>query len=247
MLTEKLKKFTAVILLFSLIFSLAGCSVNQHEAKYKTYIESLITANYIGISKDYIRATGASEDDAEALYLQNASRLANNLSAYYDLDISGDHVLAPEMFELAKKIYSKTRFSVGDAYKENEVYYVDVTINPINILNQTDAEVREYVDNFNTRVASGEFNNYEREKYENEFARGIMDILSKASDNIEYKDPVTLKVRILTNDDSFYISDDDFRAIDAAILSTTAVSDPSETTESSEESSDEASEETTEE
>ena len=43
-----------------------------------------------------------------------------------------------------------------------------------------------------------------------------------------YKGPVTIKLRILENDKSFYISDDDFRAIDAAILNTTEVSMPDE-------------------
>ena len=220
--------YTLAALLLVMALALTGCGMNNKESKYKNYVESLITANYVGVSKDYIRATGAEDEEAEALYLQNASRLANNLSAYYDLDISSDHELAPQMVDLAKTIYSKCKFQVGDAYVENNIYYVDVTIHPIDILNQTNDTVRQYVDDFNTRVANGEYNDYERERYENEFARGIMDILRNASENMSYKEPVTIKLRILTNDNSFYISDDDFRQIDAAILNTTEVSMPDE-------------------
>ena len=223
--SKRFSVFIACLLMFSMLLS--GCE-NQKKSKYKAYVESLITANYVGISKDYIKATGADEDDADALYLQNASRLANNLATYYDLDISGDQELAPEMFDLAKTIYSKCKFSVGDAYVENNVYFVDATIYPIDILNQSDAAVRAYVDEFNKKVAEGLYNDYERETYEKEFARGIMDILTEESKNMTYKDPVTIKLRILENDKSFYISDDDFRAIDAAILNTTEVSMPDE-------------------
>ena len=114
------------------------------------------------------------------LYLQNVTRLADNLSSYYGLDISGDPELAPAMVDLAKQIYSKAKFDVGKAYKDNNINYVDVTIYPIDILNQTNPKIVEYVEEFNAAVENGEYNNYTKEEYEYEFASGIIGILAGA-------------------------------------------------------------------
>lgn len=215
---RKAGRVTALIMAMVMLLSLTGCSESARMDKYEKYISSLITANYIGTSSDYVRATGADKDDIEGLYLQNASRLANNLGEFYDLRITSDHDLAPALVDLSKTIYSRTRFEVGEAYKENDNYYVPVTIYPINIINQTEPEVRAYIDDFNRRVEDGEFNDYEEDAYEKQFASGIIDILKNATEAMEYGDPVELTVRILQNENSFYISDDDFRRIDEAVL-----------------------------
>jgi len=207
------------MLLVVMMVGLTGCGSNKG-VKYKNYVESLITANYLGVSSEYVQTTGINEADAEAMYLQNMERLAGSLEQFYDFDISSDIELSPRMTELAKKIYSKTRFEVQDAYKENEIYYVNVTVYPIDILNQAHPDVVACVEDFNQRVKNGEFNDYEKDEYERVFASSIIEILEKASDSMTYKDPVEVKVRIITTDSSFYIKNEDFRTIDAAILAT---------------------------
>lgn len=213
-----IKKRSALLVIVSMLMLLSGCSFSNRPEKYQSYVESLITANYLGISDEYLETTGANASDAEALYLANATRLAENLVTYYGLEISNDSTLGPEMVELAKNIYSKTKFEVGEGYKKDDVYYVDVTIYPINILNQTSGDVEAYIDEFNTRVKNGYYNNYERADYEHEFAVGLISILQDSLGNITYADPVTITVKIITSDDSYYISDEDALAIDAAII-----------------------------
>ena len=132
-----------------------------------------------------------------------------------------DKELAPAMEELAKKIYSKTKFQVGKAYQDNGIYYVDVEIQPIDILNQTYADVTKYVQDFNDRVAKGEFNNYTKEEYENVFAKGIIELLDKAADNMQYKAKETVTVRIIEGDSSFSIKNEDFQNIDMKVIAAT--------------------------
>ena len=180
----------------------------------------MITANYLGTSDEYIKTTGANRADAEAIYLQNATRLANNLNKYYGLEISSDTELAPRMTEVAKQIYSKIRYEVSAPRMDNSIYYVDVTIYPINILNDTHDYVTEYVGMFNQKVMNGEYNNYSKEDYRHEFASGIIDILEEGTKKLTYKDPQTVTVRIIEGKDTYYISDDDFRAIDALVIAT---------------------------
>ncbi|MBO4862824.1 MAG: hypothetical protein J5517_00515 [Eubacterium sp.] len=215
---RSLKKTTALLLSFILIISLTSCSGSS--SHYSAYVKSLITANYLGRTSEYVKLTGADEGDAEALYLQNVTRLADNLSEYYTLDISGNEELAPAMVDLAKQIYGKAKFTVGETYKDNNIYYVDVSIQPIDILNQTNQEVYEYIENFNDEVAKGTYNNYTKEEYEYEFASGIIGILAGAVSEIEYRDAETVKVRIITSEDTYYIGNEDLRNIDMAILAT---------------------------
>jgi len=213
-------KGRAIALILVLTLLLTGCTIGE-SGKYKYYVDSLITVSYLGITDEYTKTTGAGKTEAEAIYLQNVSRLADNLIAYYDFNITPDHELYPKMQEVAKKIYSKAKYEVGNAHNEGSGFYTDVTIYPIDILNQTAPEVEAYINDFNERIKAGEYNDYAQDAYESEFASGIMDILFNACDYMEYKAPVTLSVKILTNDSSFYIDDSDITAIDAAIIATT--------------------------
>ncbi len=218
MKTRTNSRIICFVMLFALAISLTGCGGSS--SHYSAYVKSLITANYLGRTNEYVKLTGASEEDAEALYLQNVTRLADNLSEYYGLNISGDAELAPAMVDLAKQIYGKTKYSVGAAYKDNNINYVDVTIYPINILNQTNEEIYAYTERFNAAVDNGDYNNYTKEEYEYEFASGIIGILAGAVSEIEYKDPEVVKVRIITSEDTYYIGNEDFRNIDMAIIAT---------------------------
>ncbi len=220
MMRKVKRALTVLLVMTSLLTLLTGCGKTKTK-RYQAYVETLITANYLGVSDEYVQTTGVNEADAEAMYLQNATRLASNLEDYYGLDIRMDKELAPAMEELAKKIYSKTKFEVGKAYQDNGIYYVDVTIQPIDILNQTYAEVTKYVQDFNDRVAKGEFNNYTKEEYENVFAKGIIEILNKAADNMQYKEKEKVTVRIIEGDSSFSIKNEDFQNIDMKVIAAT--------------------------
>lgn len=213
-----LKKAVTLVLTFAMLITLAACTDKRPEM-YKTYIESLITANYLGISDEYLEMTGANAADAEALYLENATRLAENFVSYYQLEIANDSQMGPQLVEISKNLYKKARFNVAPAYKQDDDYYVDIQIYPINIINQSRDQVTSYINEFNDRVKNGYYNNYERQDYEHEFASGIIQILQSDVEAVEYAEPVTVTVKIIVNeDDSYYISDEDFIAIDNAIV-----------------------------
>lgn len=213
----KNKRIAAAILLVVVCLSLTACG-SKKSKKYQKYVNDLITANYLGATDEYIEATGANKKDAEEMYENNKMRLAGALLSYYGLDILPDDELFEDMKSLAGIIYGAVKYSSGEAKKEDGSYKVEVEIYPIDILNQTDEEVKAYVEKFNEKVSAGEYNSYDKEAYEHEFAEGIVDILKGSVKNLQYGEPVKVTVTIIEEGDTYYISNEDFIKIDDAMI-----------------------------
>ena len=81
-----------------------------------------------------------------------------------------------------------------------------------------------YIEEFNANVAAGKYNDYTKEQYEYEFASGIIGILAGAANEINYKEAETVKVRIITSEDTYYIGNEDLKNIDRAIIATDVTS-----------------------
>ena len=214
----KSKKIISILILAVMCLSLAACGSKDKTKKYQKYVNDLITANYLGATDEYIEATGANKKDAEEMYENNKQRFAGALQSYYGLNINSDDELFDDLTELAGIIYGAAKYSAGEPEKKGGNYQIDVEIYPIDILNQTDADVKAYIESFNERVSAGEFNNYEKEAYEHEFAEGIVDILKVAVKDMKYAEPETVTVTIIIEGDTFYISNDDFIRIDDAMI-----------------------------
>ena len=213
----KIKKTISYFLCVLLLLGLTGCGIN-YEKRYQRYVKSLIAINYLGATKDYMDATGANEADANALYQSNVEMLAKNIQTYYGINIDNAPKMQDKFIELAKNIYSKVNYSVSKAYSGTDSYYVDVTINPINLFSQAYADVCAYVDKFNSDVQNGVYNEYTLEQYETEFAQGLIDILNDACLEMTYAEPVVITAQIITEDDIFYLVEKDFLEIDKAMI-----------------------------
>lgn len=217
----KIKKITCLLLCFVLAFSLAGCRDKKAEKRYRDYIKSLIAINYLGATDDYIKSTGANQEDADALYQANVELLADNIIAYYGVSISNSSNMRQGYIDLAKNIYSKVNYKVSNAYEDGTAYLVDVTIYPIDIFAQTSDEVNDYITRFNEGVANGDYNDYTMEQYETEFSTGLLEILNNGCLNMTYATERVVTVEIIIDDDVYYISDKDFLAVDEAIINST--------------------------
>lgn len=212
-----LKKLTIFTLCFSMLFSLTACGTDV-EKVYQSYIKSLIAINYMGATEDYMKASGASQEEADNLYQANVEYLADNIITYYGITITDAPELREDYIELARLIYGKCNYSVSKAYKDGSVYLVDITIYPIDLFAQTAPEVSTYVETFNQGVKRGDYNDYTLSEYETEFSNGMIEILTNGSLNMTYCEPVTITVEIVVDDDTYYISDRDFMRIDAAMI-----------------------------
>ncbi len=226
-----LKKMTVICLVCTMVLSLTGCSLFDSKGKvYSRYIVSLLDINYKNVSKDYMTLTGVSQKDAEAVYIANMDYQAHNLMNYYGVKEVDDGTILSEFYYLAQSLFSNAKYEVTDVIvdKETDSYTLELTIYPLDTLESTHEQVVSYIENFNARVDEGDFNNTTEVEYETEFAEGIMEILRSTVDNPGYMDPVVLEIPIQPSNDYYYITDEDFLAIDKNIL---YIPDTSEVTE----------------
>ena len=216
-----IKKTITLSMIFILAFSLCGCSLFDSRAKvYSRYAISLLDINYKNVSKDYMTLTGVSQKDAEAVYVDNMDYQAHNLMNYYGVKEVDDGTILSEFYYLAQSIFANAKYEVTDVKKdkENDSYTLELTVYPLDTLESSYDEVVKYIEDFNTRVDDGNYNNTTEVEYETEFAEGIIGILKAHTSDPGYMDPVVLEIPIQPSDDYYYITDDDFLKIDQNIL-----------------------------
>ena len=181
--------------------------------------------------------TGVSQKDAEAVYVDNMDYQAHNLMNYYGVKEVDDGTILSEFYYLAQSIFANAKYEVTDVKKDkdNDSYTLELTVYPLDTLEASYDEVVKYIEDFNTRVDDGNYNNTTEVEYETEFAEGIIDILKTHTADPGYMDPVVLEIPIQPSDDYYYITDDDFLKIDQNILYTDAeTSDGKSATEATE-------------
>lgn len=220
------KKLTVMLPILVFLFSLTGCSLfGNGKQTYSSYVTSLLDVNYKADYTEYMKITGATEDEAKKVYDDGIVYLTEALMTAYGInDVEGSSI-KEQFSQLAADIYAHASYEVTDVTKTDGVYQVTVTIYPIDILLTTYDEVVAYIENMNERVSAGDYNDYELDEYEIAYAQGILDILTAAVPNISNGEGVPVTVTIQDNDEYYYISDADFLALDKVILATRVVNE----------------------
>lgn len=215
----KIFKRRIALCLISLLTLCSLCSCGgKKKTVYQSYIQNLLDVNYKGIYTDYIKENGGEESDAKNMHQDCINQLAEQLITHYSLDNAQSVQIKERFFEIAETIYSHTKYSVSESYQENGEYFVDVTVYPVNILNQAYEEVIAYIEQFNSDVDAGVYNNYTMQQYEETFAGGLADILAEHANAIEYLAPVTVTVSIMDDGEYYSISPEDLIRIDSQMI-----------------------------
>lgn len=215
------RKHIVLLLMCMLVFCLAGCSLFDSKSKvYSRYITSLLDINYKNNSKDYMTLTGVTQKDAEAVYVANMDYQAHNLMNYYGIKEVDDGTILSEFYYLAQSVFANAKYEVTDVVHDegSDSYTIELTIYPLDTLETSYGDIVEYIENFNSRIEEGDFNNTTEEEYEAEFADGIIRILKDTAKAPGYLDPVVLEIPIALSSDYYSISDEDFIRIDSNIL-----------------------------
>lgn len=151
--------------------SLTGC-LHRKKTTYQTYMQNVLDVNYKGSFDGYVKDNDGSEEDASAMYSDSIDYLAGQLINHYSLNNAETDEVDAIFDETAKVIYSKAKYEVSRAYKSGSDYYVDVTVYPMDILNQAFDDVFAYIDDYNKKISAGDFNNTTKEDYRERICPG---------------------------------------------------------------------------
>ena len=223
-------KFSSKILIWGLVSalmmtSLTGC-LHRKKTAYQDYMKNILDVNYKGDFDGYVKDNDGTEEDASVMYSDTIDYLADQLINHYSLNNAESDDVNAIFDETAKVIYSKSK-------------YEDVTVYPMNILNQAFDDVFSYIDEYNKKISAGDFNNTAKEDYEKEFAQGIADILQEKSANMDYLNPVVVSVKIVDDGDYYSADAACISQIDASMLAIEGSSGSSSSDSDSDSGSDE--------
>lgn len=216
-----MKRFSKLIILglavMTVAASLSGCA-HRKKTAYQTYMQNVLDVNYKGDFDGFTGDNDGSKEDAAAMYSDATTYLAHQLMNHYSLSNAASEDVEVIFEEVARTIYSKSKYEVSQAYKSGDEYMVDVTVYPMNILNQSFDEIFSYIDEYNKKVSDGAYEDTSKEDYEKEFAQGIADILKSNADGMEYLNPVVVSVAIV-DDGEYYTADSSgLSEVDASML-----------------------------
>lgn len=196
---------------------MTGCA-HRKKTTYQTYMQNVLDVNYKGDFNGYVSDNDGSETEASAMYSETITYLANQLMNHYSLGNAASDDIRSTFEDVARVIYSKSKYEVSQAYKSGDDYVVDVTVYPMNILNQSFDEIFAYIDEYNTKVANGDYEDTSKEDYEKEFADGIAGILRDKASDMEYLSPVVVSVTIVDDGEYYSADTSGLSSVDASML-----------------------------
>ena len=156
------KKAAAVLLAACVALGLTACGSEKEgsggASAYEEYVIGIMDANYLGQYETYMELTGSSQEDAKKLYDANIQDFALEMEDALSIDQDSVSVaLTERMMEVAKNIYSQTKYEAVDVIREEDTYIVTLEIQPIAFFETVEDAFGAAVDDFNERAKNGEF------------------------------------------------------------------------------------------
>ncbi len=223
------KRFIAIVLCLSVIFSVAGCTsmisslLSDDSENYQAYVQSVLDLYYKGETDRYLELT-ETEDEKEALdiYNDNIDSYADAIMAYFNVDktaiteeVQGKYAL------LAKTLLSKVNYTVNEATCSDDDYYVKVDIKPMDFFVIATDPAVQFVENFNNGYDLTNYNNWtvdENALYETAYAEGMYKVISELVDDVSYKDVTSVICEIEVEDNIYGVDDDIWSDIDSKLF-----------------------------
>lgn len=190
---------------------LAGCGMKPEDAK--AYVQSTLDAGYKASFDEYVKITDSTKEEAQKLFDNNIDTVTNSLgfSALGATEETND-----KYRELFKEIFSKAKYTVGDAKETDDGFEVEVKAEPMQIFSGIEEELVAKLQEEVTK-SGGDI----KEDEINQLAIDMMyDLLTEKIASVEYGEPQSVTVHVTKNSDGVWnITESDLQAVDAALFS----------------------------
>ena len=233
---ETMKKrsvLTTVVAVGVLAGVLCGCgslslNLGGGEAdRMKNYVQGYLDLTYLGqANDDYLQEMDLTEEEAQERYeqgLQVEVEFFENAIGIFDYPTDE---ITQRLTDLYKEIYSHSDYTVVSSNKmDSGNYVVEVTVRPIDIMtNFTSDDFQEIFEQVlaDMGVTSQEqleaMGEEDYQKADNLYAEKVLDLVESQMANIGNGEEESYTVQITDDGDIWTPSQDDFDAIDLAII-----------------------------
>lgn len=207
---KRMKKLIAASLVaIMLAATLVGCGAKFDAGKY---VESCLDLLTKGETKDYVKMTKRSEEQAQQDYEDNINSMIETMGVE---GLSAD--LEDDYKQLFKDIYAKSKYKVTGSEKMDgkDGYIVTVEVEQMTGLfnglqEELMAEVETYMSGLTEMPTDEEINNT--------VFQMMLDLMNARLDSITYNAPQTVTVEVVGEDNVYSITDAGYAALDAALL-----------------------------
>ena len=206
------------VILLILCLSLGGC-IRTFDCS--GYIRSMLDATYKGECDDYAAVTHSEVSD---LLQDYNDFIAHETDIFLHFcGLTADDVI-PEALPRRltgdlQDIYRQVRYTVNESDREGNV---TVNIESLDIYNAIYGEFQEFNESFRERNNHYEFEEFSDEEFTREYLEPLLDILEARMDNLPFREPVTITVRVAPDEDGRYtISDEEVAQLYNTIINYT--------------------------
>ena len=196
--------------------SLSGCGSTPEGY---TYTEAILDLYYDDDPAAYMALTGATEEEAHALYDSAFNETLSYFKTYYSVTKWDDESRA-QCLSMYQDIYrEKRRCKVLSCTQGTNKWTVTLEITPFELFADADDDYIAYVSAFKSDYEDGVTTYEDKDAFLTAYADGLVDLIEEHVDTAGYGEPETLTITVIKNADGSYKLDaNDKDYLDVAIL-----------------------------
>ena len=203
-----------ILLAILSVLLLTGCSA---KADVASYVEGALKARYHAEYELYMDVTGCDLEKAEKIY---QDRLNECMAVIESAELSDE--LKAEYRDFFDRVLKSARFSMGEVKEENDIYYVEVTVEPFAMFSNIADELSIFVDEYYTEVTEDALEGSDiptTEELRDDVYEILLEILNNHMNHITYAEPVTMKLQVTQDEEGLVsINPVDFQKLDQLLI-----------------------------
>lgn len=199
----------AVILVISIMITSCGPKLDA-----KAYLQAMLDLSYKGDSAKYVEMELGTAEDAVLVY----ERGIDAEMAYFENKMNMSDGLKSDFREFFKEMYSKAKYTVDDAKKQDDgSYTVEISYERMKLFEPAVALYNKNIEALPEKWAGMEESPSQDEMLE-DMAEVLRDALRTSMENVEYDAPGTLTIKIALVDNVYTPDTTDVAELEKALF-----------------------------
>ena len=224
---KDMKKIASVAAAIVAVVSLTGCGKGFAGDMTPELAVQLVQGNldemYMGkFDQEYLELVDMTQEEAQAAYTAGLETEADIFAYYFSIQEPDDELKA-QIVDLFKEIYSRARYTVGQAKEIGEnTYDVQVTVEPIDLIQQMSGLVSDalapLIEKYGD-INDPSMSQRDRQEYQKQWGETIIDLAKETLPQMDYMDQKLVTIQVVKNQDGVWsLSQEGFDDFDDSVV-----------------------------